>query len=211
MSDFAALFDLDGVIIDSESSYTRFWADIDSRYPTGVEDFAKAIKGTNLASILKHWSDSSLIQRITDELHEFETHMEYTPYDGARQLLESLRAEGVATALVTSSDSVKMQLLYKRRPWIAELFDTIVTGSDVSRSKPDPEGYATAARRLGYDPSRCIVVEDSLQGIEAGRRAGAMVIGIATTNPEDTLDADLVLPHIGHLSYLLMSQLIGSL
>ncbi len=210
MNHFAALFDLDGVIIDSESSYTEFWADIDRRYPTGIDNFAIAIKGTNLASILECWSDTALRQRITDELHSFELDMQYPPYPGARELLESLSAAGIPTALVTSSDAVKMQYLYDRQPWIAPLFDTIVTGSDVSRSKPDPEGYLTAARRLGYAPADCIVIEDSLQGIEAGRRAGARVIGIATTNPAEALEADLIVPHIGRLNRSLMSQLAAS-
>lgn len=181
-TDCAALFDLDGVLIDTEGLYTQFWADIDRRYPTGIPDFAAAIKGTNLKSILEHF-DERLRDGIVEAIHHWEHTMPYAFYDGAEKLLADLRAAEVPIAIVTSSDSVKMECLFRTLPALEHAVDVIVNGSMVKAGKPDPEGYLTAAKMLGVAPACATVVEDSMQGLEAGRRAGGRVIAIATTNP----------------------------
>lgn len=186
-TDCAALFDLDGVLIDTESLYTIFWADIDRKYPTGIPDFAAAIKGTNLKSILLHFPES-LRGEIVEAIHNWEHTMPYAFYPGAEQLLRDLRAAGVPIAIVTSSDSVKMECLYRQIPQFPAMVDVIVNGSMVTNGKPDPEGYLKGAELLGVAPECATVVEDSLQGLEAGRRAGGRVLGIATTNPREAVE-----------------------
>lgn len=185
----AALFDLDGVIVDSEGSYTSFWDSIDKLYPSGIEDFALAIKGTTLSEILKHYSTDEIRSDITDRIHRFEREeMNYPLYPGVLKFIRQLKAEGIQVAIVTSSDDTKMSYLWKHRPELRELADIIITGSMVSHSKPNPEGYLTAAEMLGCNPSDCWVFEDSLQGLEAGNRAGCKVIGLATTNPRELIE-----------------------
>ncbi len=183
----AALFDLDGVLVDSESTYTRFWENIEQIYPTGIPNYALAIKGTNLAKILAHYPSRQVRDDIVARIDRFELTMDYPLFDGATRLLDELRTHGIPTAIVTSSSVTKMESLFAKLPQLRDMVDTIVTGTDVSQSKPDPEGYLLAAARLGVDPSQCVVFEDSLQGIEAGRRSGAKVVGIATTNPREAL------------------------
>lgn len=183
-----ALFDLDGVLIDSEGLYTSFWEDIDQIYPTGVPDFAHVIKGNALFRILDRYFPNKLVQDdITRRIHAFENEIRYPVYDGVEAFLCELRSCGVKTAIVTSSDSVKMESLWRQIPSFRGYFDTVVTGSDVTKSKPDPQGYLLAASRLGCDPRDCFVFEDSLQGLEAGIASGATVIGLATTNSRDAL------------------------
>lgn len=183
-----ALFDLDGVLIDSEGLYTQFWSDIEKIYPTGITDFAHVIKGNALFKILNtYFPDPNVQADITRRVHEFEDEIRYPVYQGVREFLSSLRSRGFKTAVVTSSDNVKMASLWGQVPDLKEYFDIVITGSDVTRSKPDPQGYLLAARRLGCDPGDCYVFEDSFQGLEAGMASGATVIALATSNARESL------------------------
>lgn len=183
-----ALFDLDGVLIDSEGLYTQFWNEIERVYPTGVRDFAHVIKGNALFKILNtYFPDSDVQADITRRVHEFEDEIRYPVYHGVREFLSSLRSRGFKTAVVTSSDDVKMSSLWSQLPDLKDYFDIVITGSVVTRSKPDPQGYLLAAHRLGCDPGDCYVFEDSFQGLEAGMASGATVIALATSNPRGSL------------------------
>lgn len=189
MKRFGALFDLDGVLIDSESLYTIFWDNMEHRFPTGDPDYAYNIKGKTLVSILTNYPEEQRCE-VVKALHEFEQSMVYPVMPGVYELLGKLRAAGAAMAIVTSSDKVKMSYLYRQQPRFAELFDLIIDASMVTRSKPDPQGYLLAAEKLGLDPKDCLVFEDSMQGLQAARASGARVIGMATTFP-----AERVAPH----------------
>lgn len=192
----AALFDLDGVIVDTEELYTVFWDGIEHRYPTGIPDFAHAIKGTSIGSILANYESEDVKADILRRLHHYEScEMDYEVYPGVIDFITSLKEQGVATAIVTSSADDKMECLFRSQPALRTLVDIIITSNMITRSKPDPEGYLLAASRLGCEPERCWVFEDSLQGLEAGRRAGATVVGLATTNPRPRVEplADMVI------------------
>ncbi len=203
----SVLFDLDGVLVDTETIYTEFWASMGREFNLATT-FAADIKGTTLGSILRFFPDEKrdyVLQRI----HDFEATMPYNYFDGTLRLLNELKDNDVKTAIVTSSDDVKMNLLYKQHPELPSLIDVIIDANQVTRSKPDPQGYLLAAEKLGAEPSRCVVVEDSLQGLEAGRRSGAKVIGFATTNPAETVESlcDLCLPSIKFLNHDLILSL----
>lgn len=183
-----ALFDLDGVLIDSESIYTRFWDVVGKRYGQSSPTFALDIKGTTLTDILDtYFPDPQHQKEITELVHRCEDEIVYPVFDGVREFLDSLTAAGFRLAVVTSSDNTKMEYLFRQQPWMRTRFDAIITGSMVVNSKPHPEGYLLAAQSIGCDPQRCYVFEDSFQGLEAGRRAGATVIGLATTNQREKL------------------------
>lgn len=180
------LFDLDGVLVDSEGEYSRFWGGMGDRYGL-PSSFSDDIKGTTLGEILLSFPEEDR-EGIVNELHEFENNMLYPVYPGVREFLLELKEQGIPSAIVTSSDDVKMSYLFARHPELRDMVDVLVTGSMVTRSKPDPEGYLTAARLIGREPQDCFVFEDSMQGLEAGRRSGATVIGIATTNPREKVE-----------------------
>lgn len=183
----AALFDLDGVIVDTESIYTDFWDDIDRRYPTGVDNFARVIKGNTLARILDTYFDENLRDEILVLLKEQEESMRYRLFDGVSDFLDRLIENDIPKAIVTSSNNRKMSKLFSQIPELRPKFEAIITDAMVERSKPDPQGYLIAAETLGVDSSDCVVFEDSFAGLEAGRRAGAYVVALATTNPRESL------------------------
>lgn len=194
MKRFGALFDLDGVLVDSESLYTAFWSDMEDRFPTGDPNYAVNIKGMTLTKILGNYPEDQR-QDVVKAIHDFEETMVYPVMPGVYGFLAALRSAEASTAIVTSSDSVKMEYLFGQHPEFRELFDVIVDGSMVKKSKPDPEGYLTAASALGFDAADCIVFEDSIQGLQAGRASGAKVVGLATTFPRERIEtlADIVI------------------
>lgn len=203
MSRHAALFDLDGVIIDSESRYTEFWSLIESLYPTGIDNYPVAIKGTTLETILLNYPSQQVRDDIVSRLQHFQDTMVYELYDGAETFLAELLSHGVATAMVTSSDARKMKILFSHLPQLQQYFRIIIDGSMVSRSKPDPEGYNRAAAALGVAPEDCCVFEDSLQGLRAGRAAGGKVVALATTYPRERVSdmADITIDTLARFSY----------
>lgn len=183
------LFDLDGVVVDSESIYTQFWSDIDKLYPTGVENFAIAIKGNTLQRILAdYFPDNDVKQDILERIKDFEINMRYKPFAEAIRFINELKRNQFRIAIVTSSSQKKMDNLYAQNPGFREMFDAVVTGDMVSHSKPDPEPYLLGAKAIGVAPQSCYVFEDSISGIESGIRAGATVIGLATTLPYDKIE-----------------------
>lgn len=186
----SVLFDLDGVLIDSEGVYSRFWGDIDRRFPTGIPDFAEKIKGSTLNKILtENFPSEEVRDKVKQLLVEQEDSMTYVLFPGVETLLGDLREMGVSTAIVTSSNRPKIRHLLQQQPILGRLTDIIITDEDVTASKPSPEGYLKAAARLGSDPRQCVVVEDSINGLRAGRAAGCRVVGLATTNPFDAVSA----------------------
>ena len=136
------------------------------------------------------WFSGALADKqplITERLNEFEQQMDYQYVAGFEDFIKSLRQQGVKTAVVTSSNQVKMQAVYASRPEFRALFDAILTSEDFERSKPDPDCYLKAAQRFGVEPADCVVFEDSFNGLKSGRAAGMYVVGLATTNPADAI------------------------
>lgn len=198
----AVLFDLDGVLLDSEGQYSIFWEQMDHEYPTGIQQFASFIKGFHLARILNYFENEDVRQQVLDKLLEFERHMNYEFFPGALEFVKELHSAGIPMAIVTSSDHKKMQALYSQYPEFPTLFDKIVTGDMVTKAKPDPDCFLMGARQLGVDIKDCIVFEDSRNGLIAGRESGALVIGISTTLDRDTVGqlSDLTLNAVEELT-----------
>ena len=184
MRHLAALFDLDGVIIDTETGYTSFWAEVDRRYPTGIDDFTHKVKGTNLGHILSHFKDASTRQLVLEELRDYEDSMPYLIFPEALRFLGELRSARIPCALVTSSGKRKLDQIASIHPTLFGYFDALVTGEMVTRTKPDPECFVMGARMLGMKPEDCVVFEDSMNGVAAGVASGAKVVALTTTFPE---------------------------
>ena len=202
MKNIGVLFDLDGVLIDSETEYTRIWGEVHRRYPTGIEDLPHKIKGMTLDNIIAtYFNDREDKQQLRDTLHELENQMTYEWLPGAKEFIEWLISENIPRALVTSSDNEKMAHLREQLPELESMMTTIVTADKISKSKPDPEGYLLAAKLIGVPPQPCAVVEDSLQGVKAGRASGAFVIGMEGTLPAETIApySDIVISNFKEL------------
>ena len=186
----AALFDLDGVVFDTEPQYTVFWGEQCREFHPEHPGLEHEIKGQTLVQIYDKWFSGPLADRqalITRRLDDFEQHMQYCYVAGFERYVASLRQAGVLTAVVTSSNRVKMEAVYRHHPEFRGLFDAILTSEDFERSKPDPDCYLKAAARFGLEPADCVVFEDSFNGLRSGRAAGMRVVGLATTNAADAI------------------------
>lgn len=198
-----ALFDLDGVLLDSEDIYTGFWNAVEEKYPTGIPNFAHVIKGSNLFEILHdHYPTEAVRLEVTEMLLGFQRSMKYEFFDGAMEFVNRLNQRGIPACVVTSSDDDKMASLARQHPDFRSHFKTIVTGDMVRHAKPDPECYLLGARLIGVDIHDCWVFEDSLKGLGAGRASGTTVIGLATTLPRETIQplCDMVIDNFSQLS-----------
>ena len=190
-----ALFDLDGVILDTEGSYTAFWDDYGSRH-FSEKDFGLKIKGQTLVKILgDYFPEENERKSITDAINDFERNMSYPFVPGVENYIKSLKSNGIRTAVVTSSNLLKMENVYRCHPGFREMFDMILTSEDFSESKPSPYCYLKAMRLFGAGPEDCVVFEDSLAGLQSARASGAFVTALTTTNPEEVVRnyADLVI------------------
>ena len=190
-----ALFDLDGVILDTEGSYTAFWDDYGSRH-FSEKDFGLKIKGQTLVKILgDYFPEENERKAITDDINDFERNMSYPFVPGVENYIKSLKSNGIRTAVVTSSNLLKLDNVYRCHPGFREMFDMILTSEDFSESKPSPYCYLKAMRLFGAGPEDCVVFEDSLAGLQSARASGAFVTALTTTNPEEVVRnyADLVI------------------
>ena len=186
----AALFDLDGVVFDTEPQYTVFWGEQCRQYHPEYPGLEHVIKGSTLTQIYDKWFSGPLAPEqpvITERLNAFEARMTFDYIAGFEALIANLHSHGVKTAVVTSSNQPKMESVYRAQPSFKSLFDAILTSEDFEFSKPHPDCYLKGAARLGAAPSESIVFEDSFNGLKAGRAAGMTVVGIATTNPREAI------------------------
>lgn len=210
----AALFDFDGVIMDTESQYSIFWGKQGKLYHPEIPHFDQKIKGQTLIQIFdKYFTNQLDLQnRLTNELNDFEQSMNYSYIKGAEELLKKLRINGIHTALVTSSNAKKMDSVYQSHPELKEIFDEIITSERFVRSKPDPECFLLGARLFHALPQECVVFEDSFHGLAAGKAAGMKVIGLATTNPRPELKgkADYIVNDLSEVNMTVLNQLIES-
>ncbi len=200
-----ALFDLDGVIIDTEPIYDIFWNEAGIRYETGIPNFAASVKGTTLPHILDtFFSDRSeeTRRRLTEESTEYEKTMPLPAMPGSVEFLHMLKEHGVKMGLVTSSDEAKTARVFKLHS-LDGLFDTVVTAGRITRGKPAPMCYLLAAKDLNVSPADCLVFEDSFAGIQAGTAAGMRVIGLSTTNPAESLRGKVyeVIPNFQKITF----------
>lgn len=197
MTDFkGVLFDLDGVILDTEGIYTKFWDAVEERYPTHIPNFSSVIKGSNLYEILHdNYDDDETRALVTEMLDEFQRDMKYEFFPGVESFINELNAAGIPACIVTSSDQKKMDAVYSQHPDFKGHFAAIVTGESVSKAKPDPECFLLGAKLIGCSPKNCLIFEDSIKGLKAARAADGTVVGLPTTNPKEQVAryADVVL------------------
>ena len=186
----AALFDLDGVIFDTEPQYTIFWGAQCREFHPEHPGLEHEIKGSTLDQIYNKWFAGELEtkrEEVTQRLNAFEAQMHYDYLAGLEAFLADLHRAGVKTAVVTSSNQPKMQSVYRSHPEFQSLFDAILTSEDFAESKPSPDCYLRAAARLGATPAESIVFEDSINGLLSGRAAKMFVVGLPTTNSRERI------------------------
>ena len=180
----ACLFDLDGVVFNTEPLYTLFWRNLDKRLRPNIDNFEHIIKGQTLVQIYDKYfaGEEKKQEEITAFVNEYEQNMSFNYITGFEDFVKDVRSKGIKTAVVTSSNLEKMLNVYNKHPEFKGYFDEILTSEDFEESKPSPDCYFKAAARFGVSPKECIVFEDSFNGLRSGIASGARVIGLATTN-----------------------------
>lgn len=190
------LFDMDGVLIDSEPTHEKAILTLSAELGTPLTDEGtiQSFKGApekNMAKrLLELYPDQKqeagdLIRRKGEHyVALFADHVTLIP--GAMDFLKASRHAGRRHALATSASRGAQQLAFDTFGF-APYFDAIITGEDIVRGKPDPEPFLIAAERLGLAPETCIVIEDSINGVRSGDTAGCTVIAITTTFPREAL------------------------
>lgn len=209
----AALFDFDGVVMDTESQYSLFWNEVGKKYRPEYEEFGKIIKGQTLVQIYgRYFAGMEKEQKeITDGLNRFEAEMKYEYVPGVTGFMRELRANGVRTAIVTSSNEQKMRSVYAVHPELKGLVDRILTAEMFTRSKPAPDCFLLGAQVLDTVPENCVVFEDSFHGLEAGNAAGMTVVGLSTTNPAEAIrdKCRMAIPDFTSFGYEKMKSLLA--
>ena len=184
----AAFFDLDGVAFDTEPQYSIFWGGVCRHYHTEEPGLERKIKGQTLVQIFDaHFPDPEQQKDIVLGLNEYEANMSYDYVPGFVAYVKSLRDKGVKTALVTSSNTPKMNAVYAAHPEFEGLFDAILTSEDFTESKPSPQCYLMAAKRFNLTPAECMVFEDSFNGLRSAQAAEMTVVGLTTTNSAESI------------------------
>jgi HAD superfamily hydrolase (TIGR01509 family) len=198
----AALWDMDGTLIDSEEYHWRSWRETMAREGIAIthEQFL-ATFGQRNDAILPHWlgTDASQerIQRIGDAKELLYRDLlrkgSIAPLPGAAEWVARLHTDGWKQAIASSAPRLNVETVLEL---VKLSFDAIVSAEDVRHGKPDPEVFLTAAAKLHMPPSQCVVVEDAAAGVEAARRGGMRSIGVSRKN---RLAADAFAPSLADL------------
>ena len=210
----AVIFDMDGVIIDSEPIH--FETDMETMKYLGcnisIEELEKYVGTTNeymIADIKKNYN----IRKSVEEIINYKVEMvknkivqsDLEPIEGIRELLIDLKNKNIPAAIASSSPKDFINVVVSKFK-LQEYFKYIVSGEEVENGKPAPDVYIETAKKLGISPKECIVVEDSKNGVIAAKAAGMKCIGFQNINSgnQDLSKADIIVNSIGEikLSYL---------
>jgi len=194
----AVLFDLDGVLVESKEATERVWLAWAARHGVEPAELRAAMHGVRSVEVVRALRPDldAVAESEAIERRQAEDVRGLRAVPGAAEALAALRAERVAVVTSATPELARARLAAAR----IEPPPVMVFATDVERGKPDPEGYLTAARRLGVPPAETVVVEDAPPGIEAGRAAGAATIGVTTTHAASALStADVVIPTLREL------------
>ena len=184
----AVIFDMDGVLTDSEPAFHAAINEILARYGThiGNAEYERFIGGATPDTWAGLIALRNLPVSLDDAIEAYEGPLmarlrePRPPLPGARELIDTLRSRGVPIALCTASFSRWADAILGGAG-LAGLFDAVSTADMVERTKPDPAPYLLAARKLGVPPERCIAIEDSVSGVTSALRAGTHVMQLRAT------------------------------
>lgn len=210
----AVLLDMDGTLVDTED----FWWDAESEAFAELghvlkDEWRQVVVGgpmTRSAGFLIEATQADItVEELTGLLNAKFTErlrrgVPLAP--GARELLTELRAHRVPTALVSASHrSIVDQMLLSLG---AENFDVTIAGDELQRTKPHPDPYLTAARRLGADPARCAVVEDTVTGVASAEAAGCQVVAVPSVSPIEAAEGRTIVKSLEEVNLAFLRSLV---
>jgi HAD superfamily hydrolase (TIGR01509 family) len=206
----AVIFDCDGTLVDSEPLARTAWARALLPYGYALTDAdAEASVGLPYPRVHAYFAARADLPEAELFWTEFTAELftlidsDLVPFDDAIAAARSLRARGVPVAVASSSPRERLQRTLGRAG-LLDAFDVVVSGDEVEHGKPAPDMFLLAASRLGVEPSRCVVIEDSPPGVQAGIAAGMFTLAVcrvpgteaslaAADRVVDTVSADVIL------------------
>ena len=212
----AVLFDMDGVIVDSEPLWTEAEIQFLARRSLSYSPQLKAIlmgRGSReaVAIMIEHYNLRESVEDVIEERNElvsglFREFLQPIPY--ALELVKSVRNSGIKTSMASSSPKRLIELVLDKFS-IAGLFDLVLSGDQVPRGKPAPDIYLTAARELGVIPVNCLVIEDAPNGVASAKAAGMSCLAISTSaNAAELAMADKVVKGFEKVDLQLLQDLV---
>jgi len=203
----AAIFDLDGVIVNTVPLHFKAWQRMFAEYGKefDFEDYKEKVDGIlriDGARAILTDIDEAELKKAADKKQvyflEYLNSEEISVYNDTVDLVKALKKEKIKRSAISSS---KNCLPILKKVNLVELFDVILTGNDVTKGKPDPQVFFMAAKKMSVEPGSCVVFEDAVLGVEAGKRAGMKCVGIDRHgNPERLKKADLVVGDLGEVT-----------
>lgn len=202
----AIIFDMDGVLIDSEpfirEAAVRMFAERGlTVQPEDFLPFTGAGEDRFIGGVAEKYGFK--LDPENDKARTYEIYGEIVkgrlePLPGVHEFIGKARAKGLKLAVASAADAVKVKINLQEIGISPDTFDAVVTGSDVTHKKPDPEIFLTAAKKMGMEPSDCVVVEDAVNGVKAARAAGMKCLGITTSFTPEELQADWHAKDLAH-------------
>ena len=207
MSMKAAIFDLDGVIVNTVPLHFKAWQRMFAEYGKefDFEDYKEKVDGIlriDGARAILTDIDEAELKKAADKKQvyflEYLNSEEISVYNDTVDLVKTLKKEKIKRSVISSS---KNCLPILKKVNLVELFDVMLTGNDVTKGKPDPQVFFMAAEKMSVEPGSCVVFEDAVLGVEAGKRAGMKCVGVDRHgNPERLKKADLVVGDLGEVT-----------
>jgi HAD superfamily hydrolase (TIGR01509 family) len=202
-NNFAAIFDMDGVLVDNAVYHERAFAEYFASFGVVLKPEMYGRGNDELMAELFPDADDELRRRYADGKEAYYRQI-YAPHirpvAGLTGLLAELRRNGVPTAVGSSAPMANIDFVLDTLD-LRRYFDTVVVAAMVAKAKPAPDIYLRAAELLHTPPARCVVFEDALAGLAAARAAGAKVVGVATSLPKaQLLSADRVISDFTEIS-----------
>jgi beta-phosphoglucomutase len=202
------IFDLDGVLVDTGWAHKQSWYDLAEKEDFDMSDeFFSSTFGMRNDQIIPMLAQKDVSSEDVDRLSDWKEQRyreliaeKLTLPPGVGELLNDLKQCGFLLAVGSSAPKANLDLCLDRVR-IRDYFDACVTGEEVVEGKPAPETFLKAAGKLGLPPGRCVVVEDAVQGVQAGRAAGMPVVAVTTTrDPSALTAADIIVDGLSELT-----------
>jgi HAD superfamily hydrolase (TIGR01509 family) len=197
----AVIFDMDGVLVDSEplinaAAIAMFKEKGLIVQPTDFLPFVGAGEDRYIGGVAEKYHfalDLAAAKQRTYEIYLDLVPSQLESFPGAYDLVLACREAGLSVAVASSADKVKVLANLQKINLPPEFWDTLIVAEQVKRQKPAPDIFLSAARNLNVKPSACVVVEDAINGIQAAKAAGMRCVAVATTFPAERLqEADIV-------------------
>ena len=183
------LFDMDGVLVDSEAFICRaailMFEEIGVKaLPEDFQSFVGMGENRYIGGVAESHGvivDIEQVKARTYEIYNMIVQDKLSPLPGAHEFISECKKKGLKLALATSADRIKMEINLKEIGLSYDSFNSIITGLDVKNKKPFPDIYIKAAKSIGLEPQECLVVEDAVSGIKAGKSAGCRCLAVTTS------------------------------